>query len=358
MNIEARIIDILNTTVCPRFGLTVSDSGMQARLSEEGGQVILKLSAGFPAKPLEETLLPRLREAFARALPDVALSLELETRIRAHATQFPGKGLRGVKNVIAIGSGKGGVGKSTVTLNIACALAGAGARVGVLDADIYGPSIPMMLGSDTLPEASPIGGYVPVSAHGVQAMSIGYMTQPAEALLWRGPMLAKSLLQLLDLSRWDELDYLLIDLPPGTGDIALSLAQKIPLTGAVVVTTPQNVATLDAEKAIRLFEKTGVSVLGVVENMASHLCTNCNHIEAIFGEGGGARIASAHHIPELGQLPLDARIRAQSDSGQPVAATLSDPLAAPFLDAAMKLAVIVAKKPRNMGYGLPEVTVE
>nr|WP_232220682.1 Mrp/NBP35 family ATP-binding protein [Legionella tunisiensis] len=239
-------------------------------------------------------------------------------------------------------SGKGGVGKSTVTVNLAVALARAGARVGILDADIYGPSIPLMLGK-TKPVEISGNHYLPVSAHGIQAMSIGYLTDNEQALIWRGPMLAKSLLQMLDITLWDELDYLLIDLPPGTGDIQLSLVQKIPITGAVVVTTPQNVATLDAQKAMKMFAKTGIDVLGLVENMSLHICSQCGHQEAIFGTGGGQKLSESFQTTLLGQLPLNSRIRSQCDEGCPIAAQGNDELAKTFIKTAMQTAITLAK---------------
>ena len=281
---------------------------------------------------------------------------ELSSIIKSHATQMPGKGLRGVKNTIAIGSGKGGVGKSTVTVNLATTLAKAGARVGILDADIYGPSIPMMLGAV---EPVQLNGdkYLPIRAHGVQAMSIGYLTEPNSALIWRGPMLAKSMLQMLDITEWDNLDYLLIDLPPGTGDIQLSLVQKIPLTAAIVVTTPQQVATHDAEKAIILFEKTGIHVLGVIENMSQHHCPNCHHESTLFGEGGAEALCKAHHCELLGKLPLEAHVTQDGDRGVPSSFTQS-PFSEAFSHIATKAAQALSLRPLNYADKFPPIVVE
>lgn len=267
-----------------------------------------------------------------------------EQKIQAYQTQMPGKYLRGVKNTIAIASGKGGVGKSTVTVNLAAALLKTGARVGILDADIYGPSMPMMLGAC---QAVTLSGehYIPAQAHGIQAMSIGYLTKTDEqALLWRGPMLAKALLQMLDLTLWNDLDFLLIDLPPGTGDIQLSLVQKIPLTAAIVVTTPQNIATLDAQKALQLFAQTHIDVLGIIENMATHICTACGHEDSIFGSGGADKIAKQFEIPLLGRLPLDSTIRECGDRGIPIALIEESPVAENWISIAQTMRGFLAKK--------------
>ncbi len=226
-----------------------------------------------------------------------------------------------IRNIIAVGSGKGGVGKSTTAVNLAVALAQSGLRVGVLDADVYGPSIPMMLGTTDRPESPDNKSIEPLRAHGLQLMSIGALVdQEDTAMIWRGPMATSALTQLFSDTRWDDLDILVIDLPPGTGDIQLTLAQKIPVAGAVVVTTPQDIATLDARKAVKMFEKVNVPVLGIVENMAVHVCSNCGHAEHIFGEGGGEKMAERYSVPLLGSLPLDIHIREQGDAGIPIAA--------------------------------------
>ena len=276
--------------------------------------------------------------------------------IQSHRTQMPGKSLRGVKNTIAIGSGKGGVGKSTVTVNLATTLAKRGARVGILDADIYGPSIPMMLGAV---EPVQLNGdkYLPIRAHGIQAMSIGYLTEPNSTLIWRGPMLAKSLIQMLDITQWDDLDYLFIDLPPGTGDIQLSLVQKIPLTGAIVVTTPQQVATHDAEKAIVLFEKMGIHVFGIIENMSQHHCPNCHHESALFGEGGAEALCKRHNCELLGKLPLEATVVQDGDRGTPSALSPS-PFSSAFSDIAVKTEAALKARPLNYADKFPPIVVE
>lgn len=272
------------------------------------------------------------------------MSLEF---ISAHKTQLPGMGLRGVKNCIAIASGKGGVGKSTLTVNLAVALKQHGARVGILDADIYGPSIPIMLGATSPVQVNEKERYIPIKAHGITAMSIGYLTAENNALIWRGPMLAKALLQLINITEWDALDYLLIDLPPGTGDIQLSLVQKIPLAGAIVITTPQQVATRDAQKAIKMFEKTGIHLLGVVENMAIHTCTACGNQEHIFGQGGAEKMCALSHCKLLGQLPLDKSIQEHSDMGLPITTNKDSDISNNFMRIAETIMLDLSQRPLN-----------
>ncbi|TWT20483.1 iron-sulfur cluster carrier protein ApbC [Luteimonas wenzhouensis] len=270
--------------------------------------------------------------------------------IHAHAVQGGLKPLPDIRNIIAVGSGKGGVGKSTTAVNLALALAADGARVGVLDADVYGPSIPTMLGLSGRPD-SPDGKTIePMRAHGIEAMSIGLLVDQDTPMIWRGPMATSALTQLLGDTRWggeDGLDYLVVDLPPGTGDIQLTLAQKIPVAGAVVVTTPQDVATLDARKALRMFEKVGVAVLGLVENMAQHVCSNCGHVEHLFGQGGGERMAAQYGVPLLGSLPLEIGIREQGDAGVPIVAAAPQSAAArAYRDTARRLLEELEKRPR------------
>lgn len=339
------------------LGLTPPAMGLETTATEQGGQIIVNLQAGFPTLPLATSLLPPMESALQKAYPLAAIRLYLDFFIQAHRTQMLGKALRGVKNTIAIASGKGGVGKSTVAVNLATALARAGAKVGILDADIYGPSIPLMLGQH---QPVQVNGehYLPVQVHSLQAMSIGYLTKGEDALIWRGPMLAKSLLQMMDITLWNDLDYLFIDLPPGTGDIQLSLVQKIPLTAAVIVTTPQQVATLDAQKAIKMFEKTGIDVLGLVENMASHACSQCGHHEALFGQGGAEKLCQTYGIPLLGQLPLDARIGQYCDQGIPIATQIDENLANSFMKTALNLAIALAKKPLNYASKFPPIVSE
>ena len=357
MTNETRITTILNTIKDPLLELSGKDMNLQYTIESTENTIQCTVIAGFPTEFLKKDYLNLAIKELENQFPHHKIMFELKQFIRAHKTQMVGKGLRGVKNTIAIASGKGGVGKSTVAINLATALAKMGARVGILDADIYGPSVPLMLGPTSQVQMSG-DSYLPVQAHGVQAMSIGYLTNADQALIWRGPMLAKSLIQMLDITLWDELDYLFIDLPPGTGDIQLTLVQKIPLTSAIVVTTPQNVATLDAQKAMVMFERTGIDVLGVVENMSTHLCSNCGHQEAIFGEGGARVLCDSHHTTLLGQLPLHKTIRQYCDDGQPIATQLDADLAKPFIQTALRSAIELSKKPINYADKFPNIVVE
>ena len=271
----------------------------------------------------------------------------LKQRISAHAVQPGLTPSPRVRNVIAVGSGKGGVGKSTTAVNLALALHAEGARVGILDADVYGPSIPTMLGLSGKPESPDNKSIEPMRAFGVEAMSIGFLVDADTPMIWRGPMATSALTQLFNDTRWDDLDYLLIDLPPGTGDIQLTLAQKIPVAGAVIVTTPQDIATLDAKKALKMFQKVEVPVLGIIENMALHVCSNCGHEEHLFGEGGGQRMAAQYGVALLGSLPLDISIREQGDVGRPIMVAAPDSqVADAYRQAARALVAQLELRPR------------
>lgn len=275
------------------------------------------------------------------------MSMTSPARIAAHAVQPGLSPLPRVRNVIAVGSGKGGVGKSTTAVNLALAVAATGARVGVLDADIYGPSVPAMLGLSGRPDSPDNKSIEPVRAFGIEAMSIGLLVDQDAPMIWRGPMATSALMQLLNDTLWGDLDYLFVDLPPGTGDIQLTMAQKIPVAGAVIVTTPQEIATLDARKALKMFEKVQVPVLGIVENMAVHVCSHCGHAEHLFGEGGGQRMAAQYGVPLLGSLPLDIGIREQGDAGMPVVVSAPDsPAAKAYAEAARRMVEVLAQRPR------------
>jgi ATP-binding protein involved in chromosome partitioning len=333
----------------PEAGLTLAETGARIRAAASEGHVAVAITLGYPAQRWRDGL----RDAVGGlvAAEGLALaSLEVQHRIDAHAPQGELTPLPRIRNVIAVGSGKGGVGKSTTAVNLALALAQEGARVGVLDADVYGPSIPMMLGLTGKPDSPDGKSIEPMRAHGVDAMSIGLMVEQDTPMIWRGPMATSALTQLLEQTLWGsdgQLDYLIVDLPPGTGDIQLTLAQKIPVAGAVVVTTPQDVATLDARKALRMFEKVHVPVLGLVENMAVHVCSNCGHVEHLFGQGGGERIAAQYGVPLLGSLPLDIGIREQGDAGTPIVAAAPDsPAAAAYRATARRMAAELARRPR------------
>lgn len=283
----------------------------------EQNDVTVMIELGYPARSVLETIRQQIKQAL-QVIPGIGtISVRVDSNIDAHSAQRSLKLLPGVKNIIAVASGKGGVGKSATAVNLALALAAEGATVGLLDADIYGPSQPQMLGVADRPD-SPDGKTIePIRVHGIQMMSIGLLIDVETPMVWRGPMVTQALQQLLNDTRWQDLDYLVIDLPPGTGDIQLTLAQKIPVTGAVIVTTPQDIALLDARKGLKMFEKVGIPILGIVENMSLHTCSQCGHTEPIFGTGGGEKMCRDYNVELLGNLPLDIRIREHTDSGKP-----------------------------------------
>jgi ATP-binding protein involved in chromosome partitioning len=265
----------------------------------------------------------------------------------------------GVKNIIAVASGKGGVGKSTTAVNLALALAAEGAAVGLLDADIYGPSQPQMLGISGKPESLDGKTLEPMRRHGIAAMSIGFLIDQETPMVWRGPMVTQALEQLLRDTRWGDLDYMVVDLPPGTGDIQLTLSQKVPVTGAVIVTTPQDIALLDARKGLKMFEKVGIPILGIVENMSLHICSSCGHEEAIFGTGGGAAMSKDYGVDLLGSLPLDIGIREQADSGNPTVVSHPDSRTAQiYKEIARKVAIRIAAQAKDMTSKFPNIVVQ
>jgi ATP-binding protein involved in chromosome partitioning len=324
----------------------------------DGGRVRLQLQLGWPARSRHAALRELVAGALA-GLPGVdAVELEVDSRVTAHAVQGGLKPLPGVSNVIAVASGKGGVGKSTTAANLALALAAEGAAVGLLDADIYGPSQQMMMGLQGRPDSTDGQTMEPLLAHGLQVMSIGVLLDPDQPMIWRGPMATQALEQLVRQTRWSGLDYLIVDLPPGTGDIQLTLSQRVPLTGALIVTTPQDIALLDARKGLRMFEKVNVPVLGIVENMAVHVCSNCGHAEHVFGSGGGERMALDFGVELLGSLPLDLRIREQADSGRPSVVAEPDGVAAREYGAiARRLAARIAQRAKDYSSKFPTIKV-
>ncbi|WP_411877309.1 iron-sulfur cluster carrier protein ApbC, partial [Polaromonas sp. YR568] len=317
------ILDAAQTVLDPNTGKDFVSTKALKNLQVNGGDVAFDVELGYPAKSQFAGLRKSLVAA-VKAVPGVDnVSVNLAVKIASHSVQRGVQLLPNVKNIIAVASGKGGVGKSTTAANLALALAAEGATVGLLDADIYGPSQPMMMGIEGRPESLDGKNMEPLQNHGIQVMSIGFLVAQDEAMIWRGPMATQALEQLLRQTNWKDLDYLIVDMPPGTGDIQLTLSQRVPMTGAVIVTTPQDIALLDAKKGIKMFEKVGVPILGIVENMAVHICSNCGHAEHIFGEGGGKKMAEDYKMDYLGALPLDIRIRQQADSGTPT--VVADP---------------------------------
>jgi ATP-binding protein involved in chromosome partitioning len=321
--------------------------------------VHLVVELGYAAKSYLETLKSDLI-AHLKSVEGIGnIVVDISVKIVAHAVQQNVKLVPNVKNIIAVASGKGGVGKSTTAVNLALALAQEGAKVGILDADIYGPSVPMMLGLSGKPESFDNKTMQPKVAFGVQTMSIGYLVAEDQALIWRGPMVTTALQQLLKETQWEALDYLVIDLPPGTGDIQLTLAQNVPVSGAIIVTTPQDIALLDAQRGFGMFEKVNVPVLGLVENMSLHICSQCGHEEAIFGSGGGAAMSEINKIDCLGQLPLDIHIRQYADSGEPIVVAQPDSrIAQIYLDIARKMSARLALKPKDFSGKFPNIVVQ
>ncbi len=350
--------EALKTVVDPNTGKDFVSAKQLRNLRAEGGDVSFDVELGYPAK----SQIPALRKALIAAARTVAgvenVSVNLSTKIVAHAVQRGVQLINGVRNVIAVASGKGGVGKSTTTVNLALALAAEGARVGILDADIYGPSQPMMMGIEGRPESADGKSMEPLENYGVQVMSIGFLVDADNPMIWRGPMATQALEQLLRQTNWNDLDYLLVDMPPGTGDIQLTLSQRVPLTGAVIVTTPQDIALLDARKGLKMFEKVGVPILGVVENMAVHVCEQCGHAEHIFGADGGKRMAAEYGVDYLGALPLNLSIRVQADAGRPT--VVSDPdgeVAGIYKAVARTVAIKVAAKAKDFSSKFPTISI-
>jgi ATP-binding protein involved in chromosome partitioning len=356
--IESAVLEALQAVVDPNTGRDFVSTKQLRNLKLEGGDVAFDVELGYPAK----SQIPGLRKALiaaARGVPGVEnVSVNLASKVVSHAVQRGVQLLPRVKNIIAVASGKGGVGKSTTAVNLALALAAEGASVGILDADIYGPSQPMMLGIEGRPESADGQSMEPMENHGVQVMSIGFLVEADNPMVWRGPMATQALEQMLKQTNWRDLDYLIVDMPPGTGDIQLTLSQRVPLTGAVIVTTPQDIALLDARKGLKMFEKVGVPILGVVENMAVHVCSKCGHIEHIFGADGGRKMSEQYGVAYLGALPLELSIREQTDAGRPT--VVSDPdgeIAAIYKAVARQIAVKIAEKSKDYSAKFPTISI-
>jgi ATP-binding protein involved in chromosome partitioning len=351
---------VLEAYVDPFLGETLGAAQAVREVNASAAGFTATVVLGFPVRGYETELTAALTQALAAAGIAAPLTLQLESDIRAHAVQRNLKPLGEIRNVVAVASGKGGVGKSTVAVNLALAWAAQGARVGILDADIYGPSQPLMLGLAGQRPSSPDGKHLkPLVSHGVSAMSIGFLVDAEQPMVWRGPIVTQALTQLLGETEWGALDYLVVDMPPGTGDIQLTLAQRVPVAGAVIVTTPQDIALADARKGLKMFEKVSVPVLGIVENMSVHVCSQCGHSEHIFGAGGGERMAREYGVKLLGELPLDAHIREEADGGTPtVVAAPHSARARPYFEMARRTAAALALRARDRSSVFPKIVVE
>lgn len=356
---KAQVEEAIKQFIDPNIDRDLVSSKAVKNIAIDNGNVGLEISLGYPAKSWVGELSHQLKNRVS-ALSGVAdVDVKVNWEIVSHTVQKGVKPLDGVKNMIAVASGKGGVGKSTVSVNLALALSAEGARVGILDADIYGPSQPRMLGVNSKPESKDGKSMEPLSSYHLQAMSIGFLIEEETPMIWRGPMVTQALEQLLKDTRWDNLDYLIIDLPPGTGDIQLTLAQRVPVSGAVIVTTPQDIALLDARRAYKMFEKVEIPILGVVENMSMHICANCGHEEHIFGAGGGVKIAEEYELDYLGGIPLHKRIRADTDAGRPT--VVADPdgaISRIYREIARRTAGKLASQKKDYSTKFPSIVIQ
>jgi ATP-binding protein involved in chromosome partitioning len=357
---ESALEQRLAEFIVPQTNRPLGSGGTTFAIEPTETQYKVAISCGFPIDSIRDEFAVHLNDALAPLKLSRPVTFEFSWRVSAHSVQPSVKALPGIRNILAIASGKGGVGKSTVAANVALALAQGGARVGILDADVYGPSQPRILDlMGQRPETRDGKALVPLSAYGISVMSIGFLVGDGQAVAWRGPMVTSAMNQMLTQTDWGELDYLVVDMPPGTGDIQLTLAQKVPVSGTVIVTTPQNIALSDARKGIDLFRKMNVPVLGVVENMAVHVCSECGHEERLFGSGGGAVLAGEYDLPLLGSLPLQGSVSEQTDSGNPTVAADPDSAAARmFRETALRIAGELAATGRDYSHLFPKVTVE
>ncbi|CAG0997459.1 Iron-sulfur cluster carrier protein [Methylophilaceae bacterium] len=356
---ESQVQNALKEITDPNTGKDFITSKCARNIRIDGNDISLDIVLGYPSNSVQAGIQQLVADKL-KSLPGAGnVTVNIGSRIVAHSAQRGVQLLPGIKNIIAVASGKGGVGKSTTAANLALALSAEGTRVGILDADIYGPSQPQMLGINARPESTDGKSMEPLEAHGIQAMSIGFLVDVDTPMVWRGPMVTGALEQLLRETRWKELDYLVIDLPPGTGDIQLTLSQKIPVTGAVIVTTPQDIALLDARKGLKMFEKVGIPILGIVENMSTHICSNCGHEEHIFGAGGGAAMCKDYNVDLLGSLPLDIRIREQSDGGKPtVIAEPDSRIAATYKEIARTVGIKLSQQALDHSSKFPNIVIQ
>jgi len=356
---EQQVQDALKDLIDPHTKKDFMSSKSAKNIKVDGGKVSLDVVLGYPAKSVMDDVKKLVTDKLKSIAGVSDVNVNMSQKIVSHAVQKGVKLIPGVKNVIAVASGKGGVGKSTTAVNLALALAAEGASVGIMDADIYGPSQPTMLGITGRPDSEDGQSLEPLMGHGLQAMSIGFLVDVEQPMVWRGPMVTQALEQLLNETKWKDLDYLVVDLPPGTGDIQLTLAQKVPVTGAVIVTTPQDIALIDARKGLKMFEKVGIPILGIVENMSLHICSNCGHEERIFGAGGGEKMCQDYDVEFLGSLPLDIRIREETDSGNPtVAAEPDSRIAMIYRDIARRVAIRVAEQAQDFSARFPNIVIQ
>lgn len=354
-----QIKQLINMYQDPLGQITLGDSHAKITVKAEGNTLNVTVTLAYPVHGHQQQMVAELTELLKQNTDAESVSVSLDWKVIKHKVQQGVKGLKGVKNIIAVASGKGGVGKSTTSVNLALALIAEGANVGILDADIYGPSQPRMLGKSQKPETVDGKSINPVESYGLQSMSIGYLIDEEEPMVWRGPMVTQALQQLLNDTNWDNLDYLVIDLPPGTGDIQLTLSQNVPVSGAVIVTTPQDISLLDARKALKMFEKVNIPVMGVIENMSTHICSECGHEEHIFGSGGGQSMSDQYNVDLLGALPLDIRIRENADNGEPTVAI--DPegdIAKAYRLIATKVAARLAMQGKDYASAFPNIVIQ
>ncbi len=356
---QSQIEEALKAYIDPYLEKDLVSTKSIKDIKVDGDKVSVDVQLGFPANGYKDELASKLKEMVEAVEGVSSVSVNVAHKIVAHTTQKGVNAIPGVKNIIAIASGKGGVGKSTTSVNLALALSAEGATVGILDADIYGPSQPRMLGVNQQPESSDGKSLEPLNSYHIQSMSIGYLIDEETPMIWRGPMVTQALEQLLNDTKWKDVDYLIVDLPPGTGDTQLTLAQKVPVTGAVIVTTPQDIALLDARKGLKMFEKVEVPVLGIVENMSTHICSNCGHEEHIFGAGGGERMAEQFDVDLLGSLPLDMSIRVGTDEGKPtVVAEPEGRIAQVYRDIARRMAAKLSLKSKDFSASFPNIVIQ
>ena len=354
-NIEA----VLKEYQCPYMGTDLVSGNTVKDISVEGDNVSVKVVLGWPAEGIMQAFHENLHAKIVEAYPNAKVTLDLSYEIIPHTVQQSIERIKGIKNIIAVASGKGGVGKSTVAVNLALALQAEGATAAILDADIYGPSIPRMLGLSGRPDSEDGKTLDPKVGHGLQAMSIGLLVEEETPMIWRGPMVTQALEQLLSDTNWKDVDFLIIDLPPGTGDVQLTLCQKIPLSGAVIVTTPQDISLIDARKGLKMFEKVEVPVLGVIENMSTFVCPKCGTTESIFGEGGGEQLATENDVKLLGELPLQKSIREEMDKGTPTVSENSESsVSMVFREIARKMAATLSMRKKDYSGAFPKIVIQ